>query len=119
MENFKTLLEAKIKDEINQSLEKAFKSGNINGKMAFKEDGNTLVVTIKETDPNTSNDKINEYELEAVIKKAGGTMKMGSRAQDGKEVFNSGVITGIDGKKRLAWSFKSSAKFRTSTIKIF
>ena len=109
----------KMESEINQSLADVFTKAFKDKKIAFKEDGNTLVLTIKETEPNSSRDKFNEYDLETVIKEMGGDMKMGSRSQDGKEVFSSGDIQNIDGKKRLAWSFKSTSKFRTSAIKIF
>ena len=113
------ITEAKIKDETNTAITAIFKKAFNGKKILFKEDGNTLVITIKETEPNTSHNKLNEYDLERAIEAAGGKMKMDRRQQSGKEVFNSGEIEDIQGKRRLAWSFKDTSKFRTSTIKIF
>ena len=120
MTKFRKIFEAKITNETNTLIAEEFKKVSASGrKYTFKEDGNTLIVTIKEEEPNTSSNKINEAQIERVIEACGGKMKMGRREQSGREIFNSGDIDNISGKRRLAWSFKDSSKYRTSTIKVF
>ncbi len=112
--------EAKIKDIINQQIADEFKKLTASGrKITFKEDNGTLIVTVKETNPGSSGNKIVEYDMENTIKNLGGDIRMGSRTLEGNTVYSSGDIKNLDNKRMLSFEMKSSKKFKTTTIKIF
>lgn len=118
---FKELFtEAKIKSEINQKIADAFKKdlNQMDRKFTFKEDGNTLIVTVKETSPNTSHNKINETQMERVIESLGGNIKIGRRELTNSVVWAYGDIKNLEGKRRLSFEMKDTKKFKTTTIKV-
>ena len=103
-----------------KQLEAAFKKeSDSERKYKFKEAGTEFEVVIKEGSPNTSHGKINEDRISDVFKEVGGELDWESRQQDGKTVHNYAKVSGIDGIKAVALSFKSTSKFRTTTLRIY
>jgi len=123
MENFKKLFENELSeaklDLLDAAIVKAIDS-EAKGKVTSKKDGNALVVTVKETEPNESWGKINETAIMRSINDTFDDFKynIGSREMDGSGVYSStNIENGLGDYSRVSYSMKNTKKYRTTTIR--
>jgi len=109
--------EAKIKDPVNQSIAEAFtKSHYVDGKLTFKESNNQFAVTLKESDPQTSNGKINETMVEKILAGIGATAKFGLRDMIGKGWGSDATVSDLGDYSFITYRASSSNKYETTVI---
>jgi len=111
------ITEATVKDPTNILIKDAFRASNyVKGTLSYEEDRNSFRITLKETEPQSSWGKINETQVEKLLKTIGATAKFGLRDMAGKGWYSSAVVSELGDYTHIGYSGSKTSKYLTTVF---